>query len=127
MLRLCAYIWYMADFSLGFFPHSSVPSDILAETPDPSTWPSPKAFWATSSCPTSSFFNSLSMIFDITLCGDWAGATYNSAGYSGSCAERVVDPANFESGFISCAMYPRRLTVSTTAANWRIRSIKVYN
>jgi hypothetical protein len=40
------------------------------------------------------------MIFDITLCGDWAGATYNSAGYSGTCAERVADPANFESAFI---------------------------
>ena len=39
------------------------------------------------------------MVFDITLCGDWAGATYNSAGYSGSCEERVANPANFESEF----------------------------
>lgn len=113
--------------SLGFFPHNSVPSDILAETPDPSTWPSPKAFWASSSCPTGAFFNSHSMIFDITLCGDWAGATYNSAGYSGSCAERVADPANFESGSVSCMNHLRRFTVSIAAANWHIRSVKVYN
>jgi hypothetical protein len=102
----CSYPVYDTNTGapLGFFPHSTVPSDILAETPDPSTWPSPKAFWASSSCRTSAFFNSLSMVFDITLCGDWAGATYNSAGYSGSCAERVADPANFESGPIYCAI-----------------------
>ena len=70
------------------------------------------------------------MIFDITLCGDWAGATYNSAGYSGTCAERVADPTNFDSAFISSVIHPRMrttLTVPIAAANWRIRSIKVYN
>lgn len=126
-LSLCAYIQYTADCSLGFFPHCSVPPDILAETPDPSTWPSPKAFWSNSSCATSTFFHSLSMVFDITLCGDWAGATYNAAGYSGSCAERVTNPANFESAFISPAIHLWRLMVSTAAAYWQIRSIKVYD
>jgi hypothetical protein len=100
-----AYVQYTADFSLGFFPHCAVPPDIVAETPDPSKWMKPKAFWAKSSCP-SSFFHSLTITFDITLCGDWAGATYNAAGYSGSCAERVADPANFGSEFISFALHP---------------------
>jgi len=95
----------MADFSLGFFPHGAVPYDILAETPHPSTWPSPKAFWANSSCPTSTFFHSLQIIFDITLCGDWAGGTYKSVGYPGTCAERVANPANFESESISGAIH----------------------
>ena len=117
----------MADFSLGFFPRCEVPSDILAETPHPSTWGSPKAFWSSSSCSSSAFFHSLAMVFDITLCGDWAGATYNSAGYSGTCAERVADPANFESEFMSRAIHLWRLTVSTAAANWKVNSIKVYN
>lgn len=67
------------------------------------------------------------MVFDISLCGDWAGATYNEAGYSGSCAERVTNPENFESAFISLAIRLWRLMVSTVAAFWQIRSIKVYN
>ena len=45
------------------------------------------------------------MVFDITLCGDWAGVTYNAAGYSGSCADRVTDPANFKSEFFSRAIH----------------------
>lgn len=55
------------------------------------------------------YFAEQSLVFDITcvrprcsspadpirLCGDWAGATYNQAGYSGSCSDAVANPTNF--------------------------------
>lgn len=31
----------------------------------------------------------------MTLCGDWAGTSYEAAGCPGTCAERVADPTSF--------------------------------
>lgn len=38
------------------------------------------------------------MVFDITLCGDWAGNVYGLSGCGGGdCATRVMKGANFQS------------------------------
>lgn len=69
-----------------------------SQSPQPSTWGSPKAFWSSSTCPTKSFFGAQRIVINTTLCGDWAGSAYSSdPTCPGTCAERVADPSNFDS------------------------------
>jgi len=112
-----AMLWADDGISIWFFPRSKVPSDLKnlktksatsGATANPSAWGSPKAFWASTTCSTKKFFNSHSLVFDTTLCGDWAGATYASAGCPGTCADRLKDPSNFQD------------------AVWRINSVTVF-
>lgn len=113
-----AMLWDDDGISVWFFPRASVPADLQAigaktinpsATADPTSWGLPKAHWASSACSTSKFFKDHSLVFDTTLCGDWAGATYSSAGCPGTCADRLKDPANFKD------------------AVWRINSVTVLN
>lgn len=110
-----AMLWDDNGISVWFFPRKSVPQDLecltdsKSATADPTTWGPPKAHWASSACSTSKFFKDHSLVFDTTLCGDWAGATYASAGCPGTCADRLKDPANFKD------------------AVWRINSVTVLN
>jgi hypothetical protein len=39
------------------------------------------------------------MVFDITICGDWAGNTYSQQGYQGTCSQAVVNPRNYDNAF----------------------------
>ncbi|KAF8600500.1 glycoside hydrolase family 16 protein [Ceratobasidium sp. AG-I] len=112
-----AMLWDDDGISIWFFPRSKIPSDLKnlktksatsGATANPSAWGSPKAHWASSTCSTKKFFNSHALVFDTTLCGDWAGATYASAGCPGTCADRLKDPANFKD------------------AVWRINSVTVF-
>ncbi|KIM34118.1 glycoside hydrolase family 16 protein [Serendipita vermifera MAFF 305830] len=100
-------LWDDSGVRIWFFSRDTVPADIIGKTPDPSTWGSPIAFWASSSCP-SSFFRDLSMVFDIVLGGDWAGATFSEAGCPGTVADYVTSPTNFAN------------------ANWAVNSVRVY-
>ncbi|TKY86166.1 hypothetical protein EX895_004991 [Sporisorium graminicola] len=66
-----------------YFPNnkpSSIPSDLSASSTAVSTdtWPTPNAYLPISSCYAD--FAPHKIIFDITLCGDWAGNTYNQSG-----------------------------------------------
>jgi len=85
--------------SIWNFPRTDIPADIEALNPNPTSWGVPAAFWSATSCDISSHFPSspgLQLVFDITLCGDWAGATYTSAGCPGTCAQAVADPSKFD-------------------------------
>ncbi|QRV88540.1 glycoside hydrolase family 16 protein [Ceratobasidium sp. AG-Ba] len=109
-----AMLWDDDGISVWFFPRNSVPADLQNLTDkgamaNPTTWGVPKAHWASSGCSTTKFFKNHSLVFDTTLCGDWAGATYSSAGCPGTCADRLKDPANFKD------------------AVWRINSVTVMN
>lgn len=94
--------------SIWHFDRSSIPQDIDSKSPDPTTWGSPNAFWSASTCNVGSHFNNLQMVFDITLCGDWAGASFNGDGCSGSCSALVADPTNYE------------------LAKWKVNYVAVY-
>jgi hypothetical protein len=99
-----ATLWTDDGISIWFFPRSDIPEDLqdlksktnANATADPLSWGTPKAHWASTTCSTRKFFNSHSLVFDTTLCGDWAGATYSSAGCPGTCADRLKDPSNFK-------------------------------
>ncbi|CAG7847455.1 Probable glycosidase C21B10.07 [Serendipita indica DSM 11827] len=102
-----ATLWDNVGVRIWFFKREDVPADITGSTPDPTTWGTPRAYWAASSC-ASSFFNNLSIVFDIVLGGDWAGATYSAAGCPGTIQDYVANPSNFAN------------------ANWAVNSVRVY-
>ncbi|KAF8329334.1 concanavalin A-like lectin/glucanase domain-containing protein [Cantharellus anzutake] len=79
------------------FQRANVPSDVTAGNPNPDSWGTPSAFFPTSdSCQTKDTIQNQQLIFDMTICGGWAGAAYTSMGCGQSCSERVADPVNFQ-------------------------------
>lgn len=83
--------------SIWEFNRANIPTDISNSNPNITSWGQPKAFWDSSSCNIPTYFGDQTIIFDITICGDWAGNqnVWSSAGYSGTCSQAVEDPSNF--------------------------------
>ncbi|EJU03692.1 glycoside hydrolase family 16 protein [Dacryopinax primogenitus] len=80
------------------FDRSNVPADINNGNPSPGTWGPPVAQWSSGTCNPSQFIVEQQIVFDITLCGDWAGSVYGSSGCPGTCQSQVMDPNNFKTG-----------------------------
>lgn len=62
-----AHRWDVDGIAVWHFARSEVPADIESGTPDPSSWPTPVAYWAADSCDMASHFYQHSIVFDITL------------------------------------------------------------
>jgi hypothetical protein len=94
-----AHLWNKDGIKIWFFTRSSIPQDITSGRPDPSTWPTPVAFWSNTDCDMASHFIDHSLVIDTTLCGDWAGNSnvYGNSGCPGTCAGVVSKASNFES------------------------------
>ncbi|GAA6027323.1 hypothetical protein JCM8097_002593 [Rhodosporidiobolus ruineniae] len=90
-----AMLWDSSGIAVYFFQRDAIPADIASGAPSPSSWGLPRAFWDGSSCNPQQFFGPQTLVFDITLGGDWAGATYNQAGYAGDWRTAVQDPKNY--------------------------------
>ncbi|KAG5221354.1 glycoside hydrolase family protein [Salix suchowensis] len=56
---------------------------------DPSSFGMPSATFPKDSCDYDTHFNAHKMIFDTTLCGDWAGSEFSSTGILGGCDKLV--------------------------------------
>ncbi|KAF9269916.1 hypothetical protein L218DRAFT_2223 [Marasmius fiardii PR-910] len=82
--------------SVWFWPRGSIPGDVSAEAPLPSSWGTPQAKWSSSGCNPDQFFRSQAAIFTNTLCGDWAGGVWSSGG----CAQKT--------GVSTCEEYVRQ-------------------
>lgn len=100
--------WDTSGISVFFFPRSSIPADIQAQAPQPSTWGLAMSRWPAIDCDPFKFFYNHVAIFDTTLwyvlffktgsaalnelcvrSGDWAGGVWTSSGVPGqdqSCA-----------------------------------------
>ncbi|RPD73260.1 glycoside hydrolase family 16 protein, partial [Lentinus tigrinus ALCF2SS1-7] len=94
--------------SVWFFDRDAIPSDLAAKTPDPSGWGTPTAYFPNTDCDIAAKFKKQQLIFDITLCGDWAGAAYSQSSCPGTCADAVANASNFD------------------VAQWKIASVRVY-
>lgn len=55
------------------------------------------------------FFGDQTIVFDTTLCGDWAGSTYSGQGCPGTCSSRVANPTNFDEAY------------------WKVEYVRIYN
>ncbi|KIJ34801.1 glycoside hydrolase family 16 protein [Sphaerobolus stellatus SS14] len=104
-----AMLWDSVGIRVWNFARSEVPQDLTNGAPNPSIWPVPDAFWSTTTCNVDDFFNDHVIVINTTLCGDFAGALYQSDGCPATCAEHIADPNNF------------------TNAKWKINYVAVYN
>ncbi|KAL8292687.1 hypothetical protein RQP46_001299 [Phenoliferia psychrophenolica] len=100
--------WDAYGISIWSFERSKIPADISAGYPAFDNWGQPSANWASSTC-SMDHFGDQTLVFDITLCGDWASAVPLPAGISGTCMSNVQNPANYDN------------------ALFEINSVKVYS
>ena len=104
--------WSSTGIDVYFFPRTSIPSDITAGSPDPSSWGTPVAGFGGSGCDIESHFMNHNIIFDTTFCGQWAGQVWNS----GSCASLAS----------TCEEYVSQNPSAFSDAYWVVNSVKVY-
>ncbi|WAQ82268.1 hypothetical protein PtA15_2A585 [Puccinia triticina] len=106
--------WTESGISIWRFNRTEIPEDLAkGENPQPSKWSTPPvAHWDQEDCSSlSRGFSEHKIVFDITLCGDWAGAAdvFNANGLcSGSCSAVVKDPSIFKDAY------------------WEVASVKLY-
>jgi len=93
-------------FQAWFFPRSSIPANLASEHPDPSTWGTPTAAWPESGCDSSKHFGPQTLIFDISICGVWAGEPtvfQSTCPNQGSCLDLVRNPRNYDTAYFEVA------------------------
>ncbi|GAA5861811.1 hypothetical protein JCM3774_001310 [Rhodotorula dairenensis] len=101
------------EISVWFFPRDQIPDNISQGAPDVSTWGKPTATWKSSTCDIARLFDAQRLIFNITLCGEYAGLpeiwSQSCASQAATCSEYVMDPSHFDE------------------AVWEIKSVHVYS
>lgn len=93
-------------FRAWFFPRSAIPADMTSAHPDPSTWGTPTAAWPESGCDSSKYFGPQTLIFDISICGSWAGDAsvfQSTCPNQGSCLDLVRNPRNYDTAYFEVA------------------------
>ncbi|KAI0005363.1 concanavalin A-like lectin/glucanase domain-containing protein [Russula compacta] len=116
-----AMLWDNSGISIWFFSRGNIPSDITASAPVPEGWGTPMAFWPASTCNPYQFFQNQGVIFDTTLCGDWAGSVWTATGVPGqdqSCAQRT--------GVATCQQFVQQNGAALSEAYWEVKSVKIY-
>ncbi|KAF8458782.1 concanavalin A-like lectin/glucanase domain-containing protein [Kalaharituber pfeilii] len=95
--------WTSDFIKIWFLPRDSAPEDIYGSTPEPANWGRPAAQFS-GPCDINKHFRWNHIIFDVTFCGDWAGAAWRwpQAGCSG-------------------------LADSFSDAYWEVRSLRVWS
>jgi len=108
--------WTSNHIQVWFFPRGTIPADITAGTPDPTTWALPQASFSGTGCDIDKHFSQHQLVFDTTFCGDWAG---NAAVWSASQCSKLP-------GASTCAAYVGANPQAFEQAYWLINSVKVY-
>lgn len=88
-----ATLWTTTGIKIWYFATRDIPADITRGTPNPTAWGTPLANFGNGGCDFAANFRDLSIVFDTTFCGDWAGSP--SVWGASSCSK--VNP--------SCAAY----------------------
>ena len=110
---LYATEWTSQSIDIYFFPRSSIPADIASGTPNPSSWGTPMAHFA-GNCDIDKHFTDMNIVFDTTLCGQWAGA------------EDVWGASNCANTSATCNAHAQLLPSAFTEAYWLINGVQVY-
>ncbi|KAH9932701.1 uncharacterized protein BXZ73DRAFT_89876 [Epithele typhae] len=127
---------YVTEFatsgiSIWVFNRTTLPSSLQGNQSaiDTSTLGAPVANWPADGCDVTEFFQPQEIVFDITLCGDYAGAaSIFQQTCSGVCYQDFVlgDPSHYDTAFFEVAYLrvygqPGELTViQTSGATARI-------
>jgi len=88
------------SIKVWFFPKNKYPSDLLSGHPNPCNWGKPDSHTPLGgNCPAS-HFGPQNIIFDITFCGDWAGAVFGQQGCGNDCKGFVSNnPSAFKESY----------------------------
>jgi len=84
-----------------FFPRNRIPKDLPSDSPNPAGWGKPYAYFGLGNqCPANHFAN-MNLVFDLTFCGDWAGAVFgDDCPGKGSCQAYVQNnPGAFANAY----------------------------
>ncbi|OBZ70659.1 putative glycosidase C21B10.07 [Grifola frondosa] len=108
-------IWFWSRNDPAVPSEIKCPSGLLGDLTPPSIFPTPQwgqpeaNFPTGSQCDYDSHFDSHMLMFDLTFCGDWAGADYDSSGCGGTCMDLVNNhPQAFSNAY------------------WEINSLRIY-
>lgn len=102
---------------IWFFQRGSIPDDVSGSSPNPNNWGTPTAAWPESGCNSSQFFGPQTLILDITLCGNFAGAASTfQATCSGVCTDLIKTPSNYNTAYFDIA-YLRVFSDGTAGSN----------
>jgi len=102
---------------IWFFQRGSIPADVSGDSPNPSGWGTPTAAWPESGCNSSQFFGPQTLILDITLCGNFAGApAIFQATCSGVCTDLIKTPSNYNNAYFDIS-YVRIFSDGTSGSN----------
>jgi len=102
---------------IWFFQRGSIPADVSGSSPNPSGWGTPTASWPESGCSSSQFFGPQTLILDITLCGNFAGAASTfQATCSGVCTDLIKTPTNYNDAYFEIS-YIRVFSDGTSGSN----------
>jgi len=97
-----------------FWHAGTEPNDLRHHRPDPDTWGQPYSFFSLDSevC-SAEHFQNLRLVIDITLCGDFASASFG-------------DDCPVPAQFMTCEEYIRSDPETVSRAYWSIRALDVY-
>ncbi|KAK5101003.1 hypothetical protein LTS08_004609 [Lithohypha guttulata] len=104
--------WTSSFIKIWFFPRGSFPSDIASASPSPSeNWGPPTSMF-TGDFDMDQYFKNLSIVFDTTFCGDWAGNTWKQS----SCASLAP----------TCEEYVSKNPAAFIEAYWAVNTLQVF-
>jgi len=108
--------WTGQAIAIWFWSRAKIPADIHAGTPDPSKWGTPMAHFCGGPgyCDIDAHFKNMQIIFDTTLCGQWAG---DAGVWAASSCGKLAD---------TCEAYVRDNPGVFRDAFWLVNSVKVY-
>jgi len=102
--------WTDEYIRIFFWPRAQIPADVLAGKPVPDSWGNPYAYFGLGQACPSTHFSNMSIVFDLVLCGDWAGNVFSCAG----------------NGMQACKSYVDNNPDKLTEAYWLVNSLKTY-
>lgn len=106
--------WTDERIAVWFFPRYKIPADVFSDSPNPAGWgPALAAFNGGNGCDIPSHFMQHSLVFNIALCGEWAG---NVWGQNAECA--ALAP--------TCADWVAQNPGAFADAYWLINSVRVF-
>ncbi|CCG81714.1 Glycosyl hydrolase [Taphrina deformans PYCC 5710] len=116
--------WRSTGIRVWFFPRTALPSDLQVLSDDPTStavptmqnWGQAVANYPAGNCDIDSHFKNHKIIFDLTFCGDWAGAA--SSWNTTTCYDATTAP--------TCAKYMANSPSDLADAYFEIKSLNVY-
>ncbi|EON97590.1 putative endo- -beta- protein [Phaeoacremonium minimum UCRPA7] len=105
--------WTSDAIKIWHFPRTAIPTDITSKTPDPTAWGEPQSIFGGSSCDVDTFFNDMSIVINMDLCGAYAA---NVWGVTDTC----------DSNAATCNEWVAQNPSALENVYWEINSIDVY-